>query len=437
MHQLDRRRSYLGFLRILSTISARACLPRLVEPGYLRMAVRRDAKHRNLASNIVATKADKQAEGGGVRPDHSTPKDKPRKPKKVGHEAYDILVEPLPRAKGTKRPAPSLGKMHIRKIYNAAIEAKAWAVQIVLRMIKANDEVIHEYHRLNGTSEDDDDDFGGPSEFPDPGNANRALVILSIATIHSLDASKYLLNLEPWAVEAGILRRGRRYMHGADRQTINRHTRQPDDPHVDWTEWRSLPESAPRKKIRPRGPSFEAMKWKPGESGNSAGRPPAPRYDLPYPGYLETMITINIDGTPYRLSRAQALLHHLSVASLPRANPVAKMLAEYVISGRMTRWKRPPVVMPTYSEREYGKLNFSECLEFLHMARKLNRERISRRMVIEPWLVEMALGGLVDEPPLSLIEQQIVVEATRTPWKVKWPKWWEAAIPPGRARKGD
>ena len=61
------------------------------------------------------------------------------------------------------------------------------------------------------------------------------------------------------------------------------------------------------------------------------------------------------------------------------------------------------------------------------MGRKLDRYRETARMVLEPWLVEAALARL-GERRLTLEEQRSVVDATRTPAKVRWPDWWEVKV---------
>jgi hypothetical protein len=61
-------------------------------------------------------------------------------------------------------------------------------------------------------------------------------------------------------------------------------------------------------------------------------------------------------------------------------------------------------------------------LECLRMAIKLDPYRETARMALEPWLVEAALARLPQ--PLSPADQRIIVEATRTPHKVRWPEWW-------------
>ena len=55
------------------------------------------------------------------------------------------------------------------------------------------------------------------------------------------------------------------------------------------------------------------------------------------------------------------------------------------------------------------------------MAKKLDPYRETARMALEPWLVEAGLARL--SQPLSPADQRIVIKATRTPHKVKWPEW--------------
>ena len=66
----------------------------------------------------------------------------------------------------------------------------------------------------------------------------------------------------------------------------------------------------------------------------------------------------------------------------------------------------------------------SGALERLRMAKKVDRFRKTAKMMLEPWLVEMALARLGNRR-LTVEQQKEVVRATRTPWKVRWPEWWE------------
>ena len=64
----------------------------------------------------------------------------------------------------------------------------------------------------------------------------------------------------------------------------------------------------------------------------------------------------------------------------------------------------------------------TSALEPPRMAKKLDPYRETARIALEPWLVEAALARLPQ--PLSPADQRIVVKATRTPCKVRWPEWW-------------
>ena len=64
----------------------------------------------------------------------------------------------------------------------------------------------------------------------------------------------------------------------------------------------------------------------------------------------------------------------------------------------------------------------TSALEPLRMAKKLDPYRETARMALEPWLVEAALARLPQT--LSPADQRTIVEATRTPHRVRWPEWW-------------
>jgi hypothetical protein len=64
----------------------------------------------------------------------------------------------------------------------------------------------------------------------------------------------------------------------------------------------------------------------------------------------------------------------------------------------------------------------TSALEPLRMATKLDPYRETTRIALEPWLVEAALARL--GRTLSPAEQRTVINATRTPHKVRWPEWW-------------
>ena len=64
----------------------------------------------------------------------------------------------------------------------------------------------------------------------------------------------------------------------------------------------------------------------------------------------------------------------------------------------------------------------TSALEPLRIARKLDPYRETAQIALEPWLVEAALARL--GRTLSPAEQRTIINATRTPHKVRWPEWW-------------
>ena len=81
---------------------------------------------------------------------------------------------------------------------------------------------------------------------------------------------------------------------------------------------------------------------------------------------------------------------------------------------------RPPPLVIVRTIVDPGSV--TSALEPLRMARKLDPYRETARIALEPWLVEAALTRL--NQTLSPADQRIVMEATRTPHKVRWPEWW-------------
>ena len=63
------------------------------------------------------------------------------------------------------------------------------------------------------------------------------------------------------------------------------------------------------------------------------------------------------------------------------------------------------------------------AVECLRIGTKLDRYRETARMMLEPWMVEAALARFA-EKRLTPKQQEIVLKATRTPAKVRWPDWW-------------
>ena len=158
-----------------------------------------------------------------------------------------------------------------------------------------------------------------------------------------------------------------------------------------------------------------------GQSGNPAGRPRGRHREAPYEAVLGQMVKIREGGAERHVMAAEAFLLQLTKRALEGDDAAARASLTVIEEAR----KRPGVSQPQAyviirSIMDPGSV--TSALEPLRMARKLDPYRETARMALEPWLVEAALARLAQ--PLSPADQRIVVKATRTPHKVRWPEWW-------------
>ena len=158
-----------------------------------------------------------------------------------------------------------------------------------------------------------------------------------------------------------------------------------------------------------------------GQSGNLGGRPRGRWREAPYEAVLGQMVTIREGGVERRVTADEAFLLQHSKRALEgdgAATRTTLAVIEYakerlsIGQGFIRRIIRI-IVAP-------GSVTYA--LMLLRMAKKLDPYRETARMALEPWLVEAALARL--DRRLSPADQRIVVKATRTPHKVRWPEWW-------------
>lgn len=163
-----------------------------------------------------------------------------------------------------------------------------------------------------------------------------------------------------------------------------------------------------------------------GQSGNPKGRPRGRHRMAPYEAVLGQMVTIRDGVVEKRMSAAEAFMLHLAKRGLEGDGPAGRALMATIeeASGQKVAEETLPrtIVLATVKP---GSVN--TALEPLRIARKLDPYRPSARMMLEPWIVEVALERLGDRK-LTREEQRIVLAATRTPQKVKWPRWWETDL---------
>ncbi len=166
-----------------------------------------------------------------------------------------------------------------------------------------------------------------------------------------------------------------------------------------------------------------ATQFKKGQSGNPKGRRKGRHKEAPYEAVLGQMVTIREEGIERKVTAAEAFLLQLARRGLDGDIPAARHTLTAITAGKSTQ----AASNPGFSKIVIGFVSpgsVNTALEPLRMAKKLDPYRATARMALEPWLVEAALERLGGDH-LTREEQRTVVKATRTPWKVNWPDWWE------------
>ena len=158
-----------------------------------------------------------------------------------------------------------------------------------------------------------------------------------------------------------------------------------------------------------------------GQSGNLGGRPRGRWREAPYEAVLGQMVTIREGGVERRVTADEAFLLQHSKRAL-EGDGAATRTTLAVIEYAKERLSIGQSFIRRIIRMIVAPGGVTYALMLLRMARKLDPYRETARMALEPWLVEAALARL--DRRLSPADQRIVVKATRTPHKVKWPEWW-------------
>ena len=164
-----------------------------------------------------------------------------------------------------------------------------------------------------------------------------------------------------------------------------------------------------------------ASRFKKGQSGNPRGRPKRSRDDIPYDRLLGQKVTIRDGNGAREVTAAQAFLLHLMKCGMEGDIGAASLAREAAALGRRYRGTRCEAL--EIVRRLVDPDNPVAAMEKLRMAVRLDPERPTARLALEPWLVEAALARLGDRR-LTPDEQAVVVKATRSHRKVRWPAWW-------------
>jgi hypothetical protein len=165
-----------------------------------------------------------------------------------------------------------------------------------------------------------------------------------------------------------------------------------------------------------------ASRFRKGQSGNPRGRPRNRRRDIPYDHVLGQMVTIRDGRGARRVTAAEAFLLQLTKKGLQGDSAAARASLAAIEEARA---KRPSDVQRISSVvcKGVSPGSVGSSLDALAMALKRPRYSEAVRYELKPWLVELALAR-IGTHRLSVPEQKIVVDATATPEKVRWPEWW-------------
>jgi hypothetical protein len=166
-----------------------------------------------------------------------------------------------------------------------------------------------------------------------------------------------------------------------------------------------------------------ASRFAKGVSGNPRGRPRGRHREPPYEAVLGQIVTIRDGSTERRVTAAEAFLLQLTKRAL-EGDGVAGGATMELIEAQKDRpesWKDTTI---NITRVIVSPKSVTQAVLPLKIARKLDPYRPTARLMLEPWIVEAALARLGSRR-FTREEQQTIVEATRTPHRVRWPEWWE------------
>ena len=163
-------------------------------------------------------------------------------------------------------------------------------------------------------------------------------------------------------------------------------------------------------------------RFKKGLSGNASGRPRKRHRDIPYDNLLGQMVVVREGDRERRVTAAEAFLLHITKRGMEGDSASARASLAAIEEARARRpvqqAEKFAIVWRSVSPGSVGC-----AIDALGMAHKLNRASEHARYNLYAWIVEAALSRFGSRR-LSVDEQRVVLEATRSPETVSWPEWW-------------
>ena len=155
-----------------------------------------------------------------------------------------------------------------------------------------------------------------------------------------------------------------------------------------------------------------------------AGAPGVARIQPPYESVLGQFVTIREDGVEHRVTAAEAFLLYITNEGFKGDGASGRAAMAAIEQAKAYGLVGNGVETINLTRVIVAPGSVTSALEPLRMARKLDRYRETAKMMLEPWLVEMALARLGDRR-LTVEQQKKVSRVTRPRGRWDAPEWWE------------
>ena len=169
----------------------------------------------------------------------------------------------------------------------------------------------------------------------------------------------------------------------------------------------------------------KSTRFEKGVSGNPGGRKPGRHREAPYEAILGQMVSISENGVEIRMTAEEAFLRKMlndaAKGKMSSATLVMKVLEQETHRQHREEEQRPPA---HFELHPIPRGSVAHHLKDLRIVKKFDRFRETAYFRLEPFAVQDALNRF-GYKRLTAEEQRVVLDATRTPHKVRWPDWWE------------